>query len=59
MDIDLPMLLGEGADPSFDKLIVSLAKVAANQQKPVIDAVMRWRKSQTEYLDSNLIKRMR
>lgn len=53
------MLLREGVDPVFDKLIQSLAKLATTQQKPVIDAVMRWRKSKIEPLDQTLVKRLR
>ncbi|CAO3582028.1 unnamed protein product [Absidia cylindrospora] len=58
IDLDLRISLGEEADPVFDKLIQSLAKLATTQQKPVIDAVMRWRKAKIEPLDPALLKRM-
>ncbi|KAI7872714.1 hypothetical protein BDF14DRAFT_12498 [Spinellus fusiger] len=57
-EVDLRKLLGKGADPSFDKLISSLALLAVSQQKAVIDAVMKWRKEMVEPLDASLIKRI-
>ncbi|KAI8332293.1 cell morphogenesis N-terminal-domain-containing protein [Chlamydoabsidia padenii] len=58
IDLDLRVSLGEDSDPAFDKLIQSLAKLATTQQKPVIDAVMRWRKAKIEPLDPALVKRI-
>ncbi|KAL0081852.1 cell morphogenesis N-terminal-domain-containing protein, partial [Phycomyces blakesleeanus] len=57
-EVDLCKLLGKGADPSFDKLFISLASLASSQQKAVIDAVMRWRSEMVEPLDPALIKRI-
>lgn len=41
-------ILGEGIDPTFDKVIESLGHVAKNKPKPVIDAMMFWRKTKSE-----------
>lgn len=41
-------ILGEGLDPVFDKIIESLGHIARNNHKPVIDAMMYWRKTKSE-----------
>lgn len=41
-------ILGEGLDPAFDKIIESLGYIARNKPKPVIDAMMFWRKTKSE-----------
>ena len=41
-------ILGEGLDPAFDKIIESLGHIARNKPKPVIDAMMFWRKTKSE-----------
>ncbi|KAK9465367.1 cell morphogenesis N-terminal-domain-containing protein [Lipomyces arxii] len=41
-------LLGSGADPAFDKILKSLGYIARQKPRPVIDAVMFWRKSKSE-----------
>ncbi|CDH16934.1 probable Cell morphogenesis protein PAG1 [Zygosaccharomyces bailii ISA1307] len=41
-------ILGEGIDPTFDKIIESLGHIAKNKPKPVIDAMMFWRKTKSE-----------
>ncbi|KAL3241154.1 Tao3p [Nakaseomyces bracarensis] len=41
-------ILGVGVDPVFDKVISSLGHVAKNKPKPVIDAMMFWRKTKSE-----------
>ncbi|KAK9369434.1 cell morphogenesis N-terminal-domain-containing protein [Lipomyces kononenkoae] len=41
-------LLGAGADPVFDKVLASLGYIARQKPRPVIDAVMFWRKSKSE-----------
>ena len=40
--------MGSGVDPKFDQLLSSLGKIAQKHAKPVVDSVMRWRKSQTD-----------
>lgn len=47
-DPNITDILGQGADPSFDKIIVSLGYIARREPKPVIDSVMFWRKSKSE-----------
>ena len=44
--------MGPGVDAKFDELLASLGKIAQKHGKPVVDSVMRWRKSQTERGDS-------
>lgn len=41
-------ILGEGVDPVFDKIIESLGHIAKRKPKPVIDAMMFWRKTKSE-----------
>ncbi|KAK9457532.1 cell morphogenesis N-terminal-domain-containing protein [Dipodascopsis uninucleata] len=41
-------LLGSGVDPVFDKILASLGYIARQKPRPVIDAVMFWRKSKSE-----------
>ncbi|CCF60234.1 hypothetical protein KAFR_0J01700 [Kazachstania africana CBS 2517] len=45
-------ILGEGVDPSFDTIIESLGHIARKKPKPVIDAMMFWRKSKSESANS-------
>ncbi len=40
--------MGPGVDAKFDELLLSLGKIAQKHAKPVVDSVMRWRKSQTD-----------
>lgn len=42
--------MGPGVDAKFDAVLNSLGKFAQKHAKPVIDSVMRWRKTQ---IDSN------
>lgn len=50
LDVEPPVgdILNEGADPKFDKIIESLGHIARKKPKPVIDAMMFWRKSKSE-----------
>lgn len=41
-------ILGEGADPQFDKIITNLGHIARKKPKLVIDSVMFWRKTKNE-----------
>ncbi|KAK7203023.1 cell morphogenesis N-terminal-domain-containing protein [Myxozyma melibiosi] len=41
-------LLAAGADPVFDKILESLGYISRQKPRPVIDAVMFWRKSKSE-----------
>ncbi|SCU88374.1 LADA_0E09758g1_1 [Lachancea dasiensis] len=41
-------LLGEGVDQTFDKIIESLGFISKKKPKPVIDAMMFWRKTKSE-----------
>ncbi|KZT28126.1 hypothetical protein NEOLEDRAFT_1176276 [Neolentinus lepideus HHB14362 ss-1] len=54
-----PMLedsMGPGVDPKFDDLLNSLGKVARKNAKPVIDSVMRWRRSQHGEISSDVLR---
>ncbi|TFK67599.1 hypothetical protein BDN72DRAFT_960915 [Pluteus cervinus] len=48
--------LALGVDPKFDDILLSLGKIAQKHSKPVIDSVMRWRKSQTEPVSLEIIR---
>lgn len=47
-DPSLESFMGLGVDVKFDELLQSLGRIAQNHAKPVVDSVMRWRKSQTD-----------
>jgi furry protein family len=50
--------LGPGADPEFDTILDSLGRVALKQAKLVIEAITRWRRSQTsEHLPDSVMRR--
>jgi hypothetical protein len=40
--------MGPGVDTKFDELLQCLGKVAQKHAKPVIDSLLRWRKSQKD-----------
>lgn len=50
LDLEPPIIdiLGENADPEFDKIIRSLGYISRRNPKPVIDAMMFWRKTKSE-----------
>ncbi|KAH3901318.1 Tao3p SCDLUD_002809 [Saccharomycodes ludwigii] len=41
-------IIGEGVDKEFDKIIKALGYIARTNPKPVIDAMMFWRKAKSE-----------
>ncbi|KAH9913945.1 cell morphogenesis N-terminal-domain-containing protein [Amylocystis lapponica] len=49
-------LIGPGVDPTLDELLLSLGKIAQKHAKPVIDSVMRWRKSQNDSVSAELLR---
>ncbi|EGO03567.1 hypothetical protein SERLA73DRAFT_69422 [Serpula lacrymans var. lacrymans S7.3] len=55
-DCLLSDFLGPNIDPKFDGLLISLGKIAQKHTKPVIDSVMRWRKSQNESVSSHILR---
>ncbi|KAJ6597060.1 cell morphogenesis N-terminal-domain-containing protein [Mycena vulgaris] len=48
--------MGPGVDPKFDDILDSLGKIAQKHTKPVVDSIMRWRRSQTENVGSEVIR---
>lgn len=48
--------MGPGVDPKFDELLQSLGKIAQKHTKPVVDSVMRWRRSVTENVPGDVIR---
>lgn len=49
--------MGPGIDPIFDDVLSSLARIAQRHTKPVIDSIMRWRKTNPEQpLSSELVQ---
>lgn len=57
LEPELPFerFMGPGVDPKFDDTLRSLAIIAQKKAKPVIDSVMRWRRTQNEFAGSELI----
>lgn len=50
LEVEPPIgeMLNEGVDLKFDKIVESLGHIARNKPKPVIDAMMFWRKAKSE-----------
>ncbi|OBZ78148.1 Cell morphogenesis protein PAG1 [Grifola frondosa] len=51
-DVRLVDFMGPGMDEKLDDLLLSLGKIAQKHAKPVVDSVMRWRKSQNDQNDA-------
>lgn len=51
----LAQSMGNSVDPKFDDILLSLGKIAQKHAKPVIDSIMRWRRSQNENVGSEII----
>ncbi|CAK5277635.1 unnamed protein product [Mycena citricolor] len=49
-------LMGPGIDPKLDDILNSLGKIAQKHPKPVVDSIMRWRRSQSENIPSDAIR---
>lgn len=47
--------MGPSIDLKLDELLVSLGKIAQKHAKPVVESVMRWRKSQNDGVDERLV----
>lgn len=48
--------MGQGVDSTLDDLLQSLGRIAIKTTKPVIDSIMRWRKSQVENVSGDIIR---
>lgn len=48
--------MGSEVDPKFDETLRSLGKIAQKHTKPVVDSVMRWRRTQNENVGSDIIR---
>lgn len=48
--------MGPGVDSKFDETLQSLGKIAQKHTKPVVDSIMRWRRSQHENVGSDIIR---
>ncbi|KAL5476804.1 TAO3 [Sanghuangporus weigelae] len=46
---------GPQVDTKFDDLLVSLGQIAMKTTKPVVDSIMRWRRSQQESVSGSII----
>lgn len=55
-DPALEDFMGPGTDSKFDELLNSLGKVAHKNAKPVIDSIMRWRRSQNGDMSSDVMR---
>ncbi|KAG7091886.1 hypothetical protein E1B28_008287 [Marasmius oreades] len=56
IDPPLPDFMGPGTDPKFDDVLKSLGQIAHKTAKPVLDSIMRWRRSQLENVGSEFIR---
>ncbi|EJD05494.1 uncharacterized protein FOMMEDRAFT_165904 [Fomitiporia mediterranea MF3/22] len=54
-DLSLTDLAGPQIDSKFDGLLVSLGQIAMKTTKPVVDSIMRWRRSQQESVSGDVI----
>lgn len=54
-ELSLNDFMGLGVDTKFDEILQSLGQIAVKTTKPVIDSIMRWRKSQTENVSTDII----
>ncbi|KAF8660761.1 hypothetical protein AX16_001555 [Volvariella volvacea WC 439] len=52
----LSVYMGPNVDPKFDETLQSLGKIAQRHAKPVIDSIMRWRRSQNESVSDDIIR---
>ncbi|KIK63789.1 hypothetical protein GYMLUDRAFT_40866 [Collybiopsis luxurians FD-317 M1] len=52
----LPELMGPNVDSTLDETLLSLGQIAQKHTKPVIDSIMRWRRSQLENVGSDVIR---
>ncbi|KAG1858767.1 cell morphogenesis N-terminal-domain-containing protein [Suillus subalutaceus] len=52
----LSNFMGPSLDPKFDDLMGSLGKIAQKHPKPVIDSIMRWRRSHNENVSADILK---
>ncbi len=48
--------MSPGVDLKFDEALQSLGQIAQKHHKPVVDSIMRWRKSQLENVGSEVIR---
>ncbi|KAG1841892.1 cell morphogenesis N-terminal-domain-containing protein [Suillus tomentosus] len=48
--------IGPSLDPKFDDLLNSLGKIAQKHPRPVIDSIMRWRRSHNENVSADILK---
>ncbi|KAH8116120.1 cell morphogenesis N-terminal-domain-containing protein [Phellopilus nigrolimitatus] len=54
LEPSLTDFLGPKVDSKFDDLLTSLGCIATKSTKPVVDSIMRWRKSQRESVSSDV-----
>ncbi|KAF9070360.1 cell morphogenesis N-terminal-domain-containing protein [Rhodocollybia butyracea] len=52
----LPEYMGPDVDSKFDETLLSLGQISQKHTKPVIDSIMRWRRSQLENVGSDVIR---
>jgi hypothetical protein len=48
--------MGPGVDIKLDEFLQSLGKIAQKYTKPVVDSVMRWRRSQNEAVGLDIVR---
>ena len=55
-DLQLEDYMGPGVDEKFEDILSSLGKIAQRHAKPVVDSIMRWRKSQSDPAAPDLLR---
>jgi hypothetical protein len=48
--------MGPGVDSKFDDVLQALGKIAQKHAKPVIDSIMRWRRTQNDNVGLDIIR---
>ncbi|RUS21260.1 hypothetical protein BC937DRAFT_93188 [Endogone sp. FLAS-F59071] len=57
-EVDLTNFIGQDLDVSFDRLLKSLGALASHRPKPVMDLIMKWRKSKSGAPDPQILATM-
>lgn len=49
-------VMGQGVDVAFDDILSTLAQIASKRAKPVVDSILRWKKSQQDSVSGDVIR---
>lgn len=48
--------MGPGIDPKFDDILATLGRIGQKNAKPVVDSIMRWRRTQHEPVSMDILR---